>query len=248
MKFSLLIIFLITCFSSFTQVVNIEKKRFSSNDKKLQGNIDLSVNFIKSTKNIIQGKNVVKLQYFKERTTYLFFNDITIMQVDTQSYLNSGFQHLRYNYDFKNKCLIAEAFTQIQYNKIQKLQRRFLWGTGTRYRIHNKPKLKLYAGTSFMYEFELLEDNQSSDKIRLNLYLSTNFEIKENLSFGHITYYQPALNYFNDFRLSSETNMKIKISDKLIYKVAFSFSYDSEPPENIQNLFYNFNNGISYIF
>jgi len=255
MKFRLLLILIFASFCSYSQVINIEKKRFSSNEKKLQGNIDLSLNFIKSTKDIIQGKNNLKLQYYKDKTTYLFFNDITIMRVDTLSYLNSGFQHLRYNYDFSNNWLIAEAFTQIQYNKVQKLQRRFLWGTGARYRIVDTTNVSLFVGTSAMYEFELLLDNSEGnsgsnafDAFRGNIYLSLNFNIKENLRFGHITYYQPALSYFSDYRLSSETSMRIKISTKLTYKVSFNFSYDSDPPDEVQNLFYSLNNGISYIF
>lgn len=248
MRIITLIILLFLCITSFSQVVNIEEKRFTKNEKKLQGNIDLSVNFIKSTSDIIQGNNKLRLQYYKDRTTYLFFNDISLMQVDTQSYLNSGFQHLRYNYDFDNNWLIAEAFTQIQYNKIQKLQRRFLWGAGGRYRMLDTTNVSLYAGTSVMYEFELLLEEDYSDMFRLNSYLSARIKIKDNLSFTHITYYQPSLTKFSDYRISSETSMSIKISKKILYKVAFNYAFDSNPPKDIQNLFYIINNGVSFIF
>ncbi len=248
MKLLIPAIILIFSFGAKAQVVNIEKKRFSQNGKKLQGDIDLAVNFIKSTTDIVQAKNAVKLQYYKDKTTYLFFNDISIMQVDTQSFLNDGFMHLRYNYTFSKSWLIAEAFTQIQYNKIQKIQRRFLWGGGLRYQIVDTANVSFYAGTSLMYEFELLLDQNYTDLIRINTYLSARFKIKDNVSFGHITYYQPATGNLDDYRISSETNIKFKITKQLLYKTSLRLTYDSSPPSDIQNLFYTLNNGITYIF
>lgn len=247
MKFLFSILFIFIIANSFGQVVNIEKKRSDSLKNGWQGNVDLSLSFIKNTNDITQGKTNFKLQHHKDKSTYLFFNDITIMSINGERYLNSGFQHLRYNYDF-DKFYIAEAFTQIQYNKIQKLQRRFLWGGGLRYRIFDEKRLSLNAGTSLMYEFEMLLDDSFADKIRGNIYISTTYKPKESFSVEHITYYQPAFGSGNDYRISSETTLKFKISDKLTYKTFFNLFYDSKPPVEIPNLFYSLNNGLSYSF
>jgi len=250
MKYYIGILFLSLSLFTQAQVVNIEKKRADTTKTGWQGTVNLSLNLIKNTNQITIGSNSLQLQHYKDRNTYLFFNDITVMEINKQSYLNSGFQHIRYNYDLKdsNNIFIVEAFTQIQYNKIQKLQRRFLWGGGMRYILFDRKKFSLYAGTSFMYEFELLLDESYSDLIRLNSYLYFNYQYSDAFSIDHITYYQPSITDFDDNRVSSETSLNFKINKHWKFKSYFNLNYDARPPKDIPNMFYCFNNGISYSF
>lgn len=191
-----------------------------------------------------------------DRNTYLFFGDFSLMKVDENNLINAGFLHMRYNYGFKDSIFIAEAFTQIQYNTIQKLSRRFLWGGGMRYRFFEKEKLNLFAGTSIMYEFELLSLTDTAgnaydspeDNIRFNFYLSNSFKFKETLSFNHITYYQPLLTDFSDYRISSESSLNMKVSKKVTIRIFFNLFYDSMPVDEVPNLFYSLNNGLRYSF
>ncbi|NJO87618.1 MAG: DUF481 domain-containing protein [Chloroflexia bacterium] len=101
-----------------------------------------------------------------------------------------------------------------------------------------------------MYEYE-----QRSDSLRTKLefarmasYVSLSWDIRENLNFKNITYYQPAFTDFSNYRISSETSLGLKISDALTFKVAFQTTYNSNPPEGIQELFYNWENALIYKF
>lgn len=258
MKFYLLIIFWIFSFTANSQVVNIEKKRVKGEGDGWQGTVSTSLNYTKNTNEIIQGSNSLKLQHYKDKNSYLIFNDISIMQINDEKYLNSGFLHFRYNHDFNKKVVIAEAFTQIQYNELQKLQRRFLWGGGLRYKLMDKEKLRLFMGTLAMYEFELLDNDETTDIIRMNCYLSVGYKYNDSFSFNNITYYQPNIAAFDDYRIASETSMNIKINKKLTFRTFFKLNYDSAPPtvkyddgrpdEVVPSIFYSLNNGISYKF
>ncbi|GAB4277882.1 MAG: hypothetical protein Kow0068_01220 [Marinilabiliales bacterium] len=248
MRIFVILYFFLFSFGIYAQVVNIEKKRFNNSNKTLQGSIGLSLNFTHTTKDVFQVKNNLKLQYYKNRNLWLFFHDLSIMKANSENFINNGFQHIRYNYQFDIKWLVAEAFTQIQYNELQSLQRRFLWGAGGRFILINKENIYLYSGLSIMYEFELLKDDSHSDVIRNSSYVSISFNINESVKFNHITYYQPKIDYFDDYRISSETSLMIKMLKNLDYKVSFNYTYDSKPPTDVQNLFYNLINGISYKF
>ena len=50
------------------------------------------------------------------------------------------------------------------------------------------------------------------------------------------TYYQPLLTDPLDFRVSSETNLNVKMTDAIGLSVGFILSYDSRPPEDVSDL------------
>jgi putative salt-induced outer membrane protein YdiY len=173
------------------------------------------------------------------------------MRVDKDNLVNSGFQHLRYNYTIKDSSFFTiEAFFQHQYNTIKLLKKRLLYGIGPRFRLLNTPKSRIYIGALAMYENEKLTDSLETSRniTRLGSYMSFKWDILKNLSFVSITYYQPAFSNFHNFRLSTETSFQLKITDSFSFKTGLQANYDSKPPENVQNLFYNWENELIYSF
>ena len=82
------------------------------------------------------------------------------MRVDKNNLVNARFQHLRYNYTFKDSSFFTiETFAQYQYNVIKLLKNRLLYGLGPRFRLLNGEKAHLYIGTLGMFEFERLSDS-----------------------------------------------------------------------------------------
>ena len=251
----LLSTFIFILFSSisltvFGQVVNIEKKRKGNQDG-FAGALSAGFNLMDNGKNISQLKNNIDLQYKKGAHTIILLNDLSFMRVDEDDLVNGGFQHLRYNYTIKDSSLLTlETFVQHQYNTIKLMERRFLLGAGPRFRIVNSKKVEFFIAALGMYDYE-----QRSDSLRTKLefarmasYVSFSWDIRENLSFRNITYYQPAIADFENYKLSSETSLGLKISDALSFKVALQTTFDSDPPENIQDLFYNWQNSLVYKF
>ena len=247
--FSLALILLISQLSA-AQVVNIEKKR-KENKEGFAGVLDLGFSMLDNGKKIRLFKNNIDLQYNKGKSTFIILNELNLMTVDNDNLINSGFQHLRYNYTIRDSGFITvEAFAQHQYNALKLLKKRILTGLGPRLKIIDSKKLSCYIGLLGMYEYEELTDSLKTitEYVRLGSYISFNWDITDNLFFNNTTYYQPAFKYLMNYRISSETNFQLKITKFLSFKIGLQSTYDTNPPENIQKLFYLWENVLSYEF
>lgn len=245
---TILLILLIS--NTFAQVVNVEKKRMGKKEG-FAGVAGAGFYLIDNGKNIFQFKNTIDLQYKKRAHTIIFLNDLSLMTVDNDNLVNGGFQHLRYNYTVKDSSFFTiEAFAQHQYNSIKLLKKRFLLGAGPRLRILNTPKASCFVGALGMYEYELRSDSLKTiqELSRLSSYLSFTWDIIDNLNFSSITYYQPAFQNPENYRISSESSFNLKINQALSFRIALQATYDSQPPEDVQELFYFWENSITYEF
>ncbi len=235
---------------SQAQLVNIEKKR-KKNYKGLRGAIGLAIDFKDNGNDIFQAKNSLDLQYATGAHTFIFLNDFSMMQVNDDKLVNNGFQHFRYNYTLRDSSFLTfELFSQHQYNSIKLLEQRIIAGLGPRFRLINMDKLVFYFAPLVMYESEKLSDvlNTHTEQIKLDAYVSAHFAINDLLGISHVTYYQPNFEEWSDYRLSSETMLKLKFTKNLSLSFVYGMNYDANPPDAIQNLFYNLQNKISYSF
>jgi len=231
------------------QVVNIEKKREDLQKDGIQGNIELSLNYTKNDAALFQAKNKFQLQYFKGNSTFLLFNELSQIKTDNKNFLNDGFLHLRYNYSLPENFVTLEMFTQYQYNSIKKLKHRYLTGAGPRIKIIDTTTVRIFFAPLLMYEYEMLTiDSSPHQKFRLSSYLSFSYKLNDQLNFIHISYFQPWIVDFSNFRVSSESTLIIKITEKLSLKIIYELIFDSHPPEDVSNLFYSISNGLNYKF
>ncbi len=261
-----LVFLLFTGYYSSGQLVNIEKQRKDIKPG-WQGTVNFGFSIDQNTKSIFQFSNTVNLQYTHKQNTFLILNDITLLRVKSQGdnydLINKNFQHIRYNYHFKNKqYIVYELFTQRQQNKIRYIKDRFLLGSGLRFRCVSNENLHFYLAPLVMYEYESLDDslNSFSRMLKGDLYFSVVLRLNEILSLSHVTYYQPALvdlgsnipfEPFKDFRLSSETDLTFTIIKNFLeFSVNFQLSYDSRPPTELRDypLFYSLKNKLTFKF
>lgn len=244
-------ILLITIFAiSNAQIVNIEKNR-KKQENGFQGTASFEFSIKETSKKIIEFKNIIDLQYKYNANTFIFVNSIKFLRYDTGNIINDGFQHIRYNHTFKDSSFVtSELFLQSQYNANKMLKKRYLVGAGLRFRIIDNEKISFFTAPLIMYEYEELEaeTRNISQKIRLDWYANINLKIIKNINFNHITYYQPAINKLSDFRLSSETGIRYSITKNFALKMYYSADYDSQPPPNVQKLFYSLNTKLELMF
>lgn len=242
-----ILLFILLPLCSFAQIINVENKRFSSHKEGFVGTFDLGLNLIKNTAQILQFNNNVHLQYSKENHTYLLLNDISFVQKEgEEDWLNKGYQHFRYIY--QNKKLGFEGFIQHQYDKAQKIQFRMLTGVGARWQLIKNDSLQFAMGFSTMNEYENPVDADPFVQIRLSHYLSFAFQVNENISLSTTNYYQPLLTNWSDYRMSSQTALKLALNKQFEFKIAGSITYDSQPAHAVPLLNYHVINGVSYEF
>ena len=230
------------------QIVNIEAKRINADSAGWYGSLSAGMDINKFDKWIFNLKADANIAYLHKKHSLLFISNARMIKAGNTDFVNSAFQHVRYNYDLHTR-ITMEAFTQIQYNALLKVKNRALFGAGTRWELAESGKVKMYLGTLGMFEYEEINTtNEIHRDVRLSTYLSTTWFINKMCSFTNTNYYQPKMNDFADFRLSSQSKLRFDFNKKLSFFFMYDGIYDSRPPAGVLNLVFSLSNGLSYKF
>ncbi len=247
-QFFFLFFFLIISIFSFAQIVNIEDQRQGIADQGLSGQADFNFMINKNTSVLYQLGNRIQTRYKKGTNMYMFFNEINLVKADGESFVNGGFQHLRYN-RVVSKKFRWEAFTQSQYNGVQKIDWRFLVGAGPRFTLYSTDSISISFGSLPMFEFENPKgDFPNESTARLSSYLSFKIILSKYANVSSTTYYQPRFDLFSDYRISNESTFAISISEKLSLKITYNLVYDADPVLGVPGTIYTLKNAIAYKF
>jgi len=241
--------FILFCKEVTAQIVNIEDKRSQFTDSiQWVEQLELGANFTKNKVEIFSITGKAQIEFIYHDKSLISLTNFNFVKAGDQSFINEGFQHLRYNSKLKD-WLIFELFGQVQYNERANIAIRALAGTGFRYRIFKKGEDKAYLGTSYMYEFE--EESEIAIKHynhRLNTYFSVAWQPQSNIKIASTSYYQPLFTNIKDYRLSSQTAVIFSFSKRLEFKTTFSIIYDSRAAVGAPKTSYRFLNSLRYRF
>lgn len=233
----------------FGQIVNIENKRLSAKKDGLAGSADFHLNYTLNTKALLQVGNRLKLAYNKKRHYLLLLTDQTLVKSGDDSFINKGFEHLRYNYTLKDSGrVIFEAFQQGQFNKVQRISMRLILGSGFRFMMVNEDKYQLNLGTGFMGEYEELTASAYTIDMLSTNYLSFDGQFSENFGLNTITYFQPKLSDIGNYRLSNETTLRFRFNKFLSFKIIYALTHDSRDIEGVRKTNYYIKNTLSFNF
>lgn len=248
-QFSLFILFFLISNQITAQIINTESLRKVTDTSGWSGSINLNLDLKKNVSTIFRINNRIHIQYKNKKNLVLFMNDINYERFDGSSIISNATQHLRYNYKTSKKIAL-EAFSQSQFNSISKIDYRWLIGIGIRFKLSSSEKYKFYLGTLVMYEYEKSTDEIPviNKDLRFSNYFSFSLYPSDNVSIVSTTYYQPKMNSFKDFRISSESFIAISIYKNLGFKSSFNYYFDKFPVEGIPKSQYSFTNGLIYTF
>lgn len=229
------------------QVINIEGKRFLNDTNGFVGRSDLNFNITQNIKQVLNLGINVHVQYKHNKHRVLAISDLAIIKAADQDFQNTGYQHLRYSYKL-HKLITWESFVQGQYNKVLLLDKRYLAGTGPRFRLLKEKHLRIYMATMYMYEFQ----SQANETIiqnnhRLNSYLTFNIDF-DKFDFTSTSFYQPLLSDFSNYRIASDNNIDLSINNHFNFRIGLNLLYDVKQPPGVPPLVYIFRNGISFRF
>lgn len=222
---------------SFGQLVNIENQRVQSDSVRTITLIDLMYNYQNNNNEELSMVNFSATHQYKTKNLkdyFLLLGNIDYWLANREELSNSGLIHFRYNRKL-NKKLRIEAFTQYQYNKILGIESRSLIGVGPRYKINKSDKTVFYVGSLLMQEFEKASDNLNTLSYqRLSNYLSLSVKNSaKTIEFTSVVYYQPNINLWEDYRLSSQASLAFNITSKLQFVNSINYGYDSFAPTNV---------------
>lgn len=230
------------------QIVNIEDKRATTHDTiPWKATADVNFSWIKNSRDVLNLGAKLRLEYHQKQYSFLSLSEISYVIVDEKRFVNSGFEHLRFN-QFLSDRLTYEAYFQSQFNEQLLLNLRLLLGTGLRYKLHAGTNNPVYLGVSYMYEYD--EENHGEvfhRDHRLSSYLSLKTKISDQVQFYSTTYYQPLITDFKDYRLSTQNNLIVGISQQLKLNISFALIYDSRAPEAAPKLTHALKMGLRFL-
>lgn len=250
MRLAYFIITLFFCTYAQSQVINIETMRKQSDSAKWTGSLSLDASIVKNKNQIFKIANKAHIQYNNYMELWLFINDLKFEKAAGESFVNKGTQHLRYNHRV-TETIKMEAFIQAQYDAISEIDFRGLIGAGPRFKLSSNDNYRFYLGTLIMYEIEqasAIESNAIHRNVRGSTYFSFSMYPTESLGIISTSYYQPRLDAFKDYRLSSTTSILLKIWENLAFKTTFTYNFDAYPVVTIPKAQYELTNGLLYTF
>lgn len=249
-KASIVILLLFNFHSAFSQIVNIESLRADQDSNGLHGIENFNIDYTRNTKELLTLTNNLSLQYKRNKNTLLFLNSFDMSLANEEILEQNAVFHLRYNYKI-NEWLTHEMLVQYQVNAPLRIQNRILAGLGPRFDLMKKEKSSLYYGLIFLYEYDDEGENDIMHQNgRVSTYLSYNIKAGERLSFSTVAYYQPRIDYWEDYRASVQGQLRLKIIKNLSFNSLFTMAYDAFPviDEDIPNSTVKWTNGISIEF
>jgi len=247
-KLGLLLIFMSSFFLE-AQIINIENLRRVTDTTGWSGYTKLNIKLTKNTNKIFAFSNRIRVQHKKEKQLWLFINDLDFSEANGNKLVNRHSQHVRYNYKFTPK-VTWEAFIQSQADEISDIKFRGLLGSGLRFKLSKSEKYKFYVGCLLMFEHENSNSETSiiHNDWRNSSYFSFSLYPKKNIRIVSTSYFQPRIDLFSDYRISSQTTLAFKVLEKLSLTTTFTYLYDKYPVEGIVKEQYRLTNGLVYSF
>jgi hypothetical protein len=248
MRNCLPVFFVLLSFGAAAQVLNVESQRFVADTDGWVGHIGFSFFLLQNTRQVMSFGNDAQFQYRKRKSRYLFISNVALERAGGLDFVNTGYQHLRYNYQV-NDWLTWEALVQAQYNKVLKMDSRYVAGTGPRFTLFLRARYRMHVGVIYIHEDEKVtgEGTQYHDH-RISAYLALSWNLGKNTEFVSTTFYQPNLMDFQDYRIATNDFLEIDIHKHLAFKTGFDLLYDTKQPAGIPNLTYMYRNGLDWKF
>ncbi len=227
-------------FTAYSQV-NTEKFRADNDSTGFSGNVDISATAMTGNTDfqIINGDT--RLNYNWGQSYTFFVGSAGYGWQNKEAFSNQALAHLRHVQSL-NDFLQLEFFLQFDYNKKRLLLSRELAGTGIRLKLLSEESIKIRYGLAYMFEHEEydLPANSSHGRItdanRLSSYATFNVLLKDGFNFISVTYFQPKITEWSDYKAISDNSFVSELSELLDITFGVSLRYDSRPPDTIKKL------------
>jgi hypothetical protein len=240
--------------SVHAQLVNIESRRMQTDTLRFAGNVNITLNHRRTndiTLSVFKSSLNTQFKSKNLKHTCLVLGNYAFTRSNTATLANVAFGHLRYNYKYKD-WLRWEAYTQLQLNELLSLKYRFLSGAGARFKLTRGDVFKAYIGVSAFYEHELVEDELQTEEardIRISNYFSFSIRFpKKRGEFASTTYYQPLMNFWADYRITTQSLIQLNITKHLSFITSVNYFFDYNPPVNVKPSTFSINNGLRVRF
>lgn len=163
---------------------------------------------------------------------------------------NEALFHTRYIHN-AGKGYYPEIFAQVNFDRVRKVEIRELAGANLRKEVYADSLTSWFAAAGVMQEYEkLLPDStgieRSETLARGNFYITGSYSV-DNIRLSLVTYYQPFLKNFDDYRILIESSVMFGFNSYLAFTFNLNYRYDNIPPPEVKTSDVSLNAGISLI-
>ncbi len=246
----------------YGQIINIDKTDTSDYVRKAvwNGNVSLGLEIDKQKTTLIDASNFLDVSLQKWHELYVLSASNRFTYNGPQSFLNTGYVHLRWRHDYKEQ-LHPETYVQYQWDATIGMLHRFVTGENLRYNFWHRRKWEMTVATGIMFENELWNYtavdsvkipanpvNQSSNQLKWNSYIKWQGQVSTASAISIILFYQTAFNDFLKPRVSGFFNFDFNISKHFVIGIKYNGLYDAGPVVPIFKFYYSYSNSIVYKF
>jgi len=179
----------------------------------------------------------VRLQY-DNNSSYVIWSDFTFSYGTSsgETNTNKSYTHIRYIHSLFEKSIDWETFLQAERNEFTMVKHRYLGGGGLRFYLHKKSFGELYFGLGAFYEdiFYTTDVDPREKNIRLNSYLAYTNRFTKESYLSYVFYYQPQVNYIDDYIFSNALELNILIYKQLYLNIKFHYDFDNAPAVGVK--------------
>ena len=248
MRILISFVFLLCAFTCSSQIIIAEQRHMESDSSGMEGTINLNLSIQRTTKNLVSLTTGGHLTYFWPGQRLMLFGQYSLVKGEGENFSNFGFGHLRYNRELSENIEL-EVFTQSQFNKLTLISQRWLNGIGTRFRLTDYDNAQFHFGLAYMNEYEKIIDQTDDLRAnRISSYFSFHLAPQSDISYNSITYIQPRIKNWSDYRLLNQNELSLTVNENLEITITFLIAQDSATPEEVPNLTYSLLNGLRYRF
>lgn len=223
---------------SANAIVNMESLHTGTPKAGFSGNVELSVS---QTSGNTENEDYTlgsRLQWHRGKfTDYLLLRGAYGESAGVKT-TDNRFLHARHIYQFLPRWAL-EGYLQAEQDSFARLEFRGLAGGGARYTLYQKDERgSIYLGLGAYYSEERIDDSYpdgGSVKFwRGSSYLILKYQATKNTALVSATYYQPAFEGADDYRMLEQAAMKVKLNDTLSLVLSADYRYDSRPPIGVE--------------
>lgn len=234
------------------QILNIERKRLETYDsgRVWLGNVSVGFDLQQKQTRVATWQGMLNLAHITPKNKLMFVADYENVNGEGEDLIRSGYLHTRLNLNWQKKRTY-ELFTQVQFDQVRGINKRFLVGGTIRFQplnyAHKHTTMAIAPGVMYEYEdwtFKKQDSITSIPKISSYIHLHTNF-IK-NIELNVIAYYQARFDFVHQPRVSMDIALNYKLNKYFAVGTQFSMLYDSAPVMPIDKWVYTWNNMITF--
>lgn len=178
--------------------------------------------------------------------TVLLTGSVEYAEVDKRVDTQKGFAHLRYVWSGLDPFGLF-GFLQADHDRFRRLELRLLAGGGPACRFFRTKHAEWNGGLAAMFESEQLRRDvfdEQGQTARLSAYWTQAYTVAKRLTASNVTFAQPEVKEFTDFRLLNVTKVRVEITNHLFLVLSGRILYDSKPPLLVKEVDWRVSQGL----